>query len=85
MRTEEGAAAGLSWPGLGGGDMRVACGVSGMLKVKEGVGLSMAIGKKRSFDCGSSKCCSPSAADHWCKKDGSVFHTKAELEARGLV
>ena len=85
MRTEEGSAAGLSWPGLGGGDMRVACGVSGMLKVKEVVVLSMTIGKNRSSGCASSKCCSPSAADHWCKKDGSVFHTKAEVEARGLV
>ena len=76
MRTEEGAAAGLFWPGLGGGDMREPYGVSGMLKAKGGVGLSMAIGENRSFGRVSFKCCSPSAADHWCEKYGSVFHTR---------
>ena len=45
MRIEEGTAAGLPWPGLGGGNMREACGVSGMLKAKGGVGLSMTIGE----------------------------------------
>ena len=68
MRTEEGAVAGLYWPGLGGGDMRVACGVSGMLKVKGGVGLSITIGENRPCGRASFKCCSPSAADHCCEK-----------------
>jgi hypothetical protein len=78
MRTEEGAAAGLSWPGFGGGGMRVACGVCGMPKMKGGVGLSMAISENRSFGRASFKYCSPSAADPWREKDGSVFHTKVE-------
>ena len=85
MMTEEGAAAGLSWPGLGGGDLRERRGVCGRLSTKGGVGSSTTIGEYIPCDFASFKCCSSSAGGHRQERDGSAFHSRVEWEARGLI
>lgn len=78
--------AGLSWPGLGGGNIRDACGVCGRLKAKGDVVVSIIVSEKRLLDSPSLKSCPPAAEDRGWSRYDSPFHAGREeaLESSGI-